>query len=235
LITVDDREATQHPEVTTLLSSPNVLRLEAGDYAFLNWQNEPIGIERAEINNLIAKIMDGELESQLRKAERLYKKFYLLTEGVWDGKNGRIASYKWKNYARVSGYLGSHRSGFQFDRMEAFLLGLDDMGVRRLYSANFEDSMRVVSIVQAKAQSPPEAHQLFKRINTLNLPVKLSDNPAVPRLMALVPRISEKTAVELIDTYETIWGIVRQPDTLLLGIDGFGKTHLKHLKENLGL
>jgi DNA integrity scanning protein DisA with diadenylate cyclase activity len=53
--------------------------------------------------------------------------------------------------------------------------------------------------------------------------------------MALCPRLSETTAIQLINTYGSIWGIVTSPEKDVLRTDGMGKTLLKRLKENIGV
>jgi len=124
IITVDDREVEKHRDIPIYLPGCQVQRLEAGDYAFNDYDTNPVGIERCEISNLMQKLNSGELESQLRIAEELYAKFYLLVEGVWDEDDNAVQSYKRVTMNlrghHVKAYIATKRHGFfQYDRLQA--------------------------------------------------------------------------------------------------------------------
>ena len=233
LITVDDREVMQHPSIAKRLISPTVVsRLSAADFAFMNVHDQLVGIERCEINNFIQKIYSGELESQLRKAEMIYHKMYLLLEGVFDNHEGYLSVYK----KSPKGYFSSRISkATRYESILAMEIRLIEMGVHIIHTPNFECSMLMVQILFNQEKKLESEHTLFHKIQAPQIPKKLSDNPAVPRLMSLVPRLSENTAVTLINKYKTIWGILAISEVELLQIPGFGKTLIHRLKENLGL
>ena len=239
MITCDDREITQHPEIPTFLPNCQIQRLVAGDYAFLDYKNDPVGIERCEVSNLMQKLESGELESQLRMAEELYTKFYLLTEGVWDkDKDGAVRSYKFVDMKlkgkKVPAYVHYRRhSFFQYNRLTSAIVRLEEMGLKILpTSPNFACSMELIKLLATKLAEPPEASKMFTSSRTMKLPTKLTKNPAVPMLMSLCPRLPETVAIKLIAEYGNIIGVLIAKD---IKVDGFGKVLQERLRENVGL
>lgn len=232
MITIDRREITQHPDIPDLIELPFVEdTLDSGDYAFLNYNNEPVGIERCEVGNLIQKLRSGELESQMLKCQANYSSIILLTEGVYDSVQGFLSVHK----EGQRGYFRSHiYPHTRYDYTMASLIRLSDMGIEIVHSPNFGCSMVVVRTIYNQRTKPEEEHSLFKRIRPIKIPVKLSANPAVPKLMALCPRLPEKTAIRLINKYSSIWNILSTPDSELLGVEGMGKGLLAKLKEGVG-
>ncbi len=237
MITADDREVTQHPDIPTYLPGCNIQRLDAGDYAWLDCDSNPVGIERCEVGNLMQKLNSGELENQLRVAEELYDKFYLLVEGVWDEDDNQVQSYKHitmklKGHA-IKAYVSTKRHGFfQYDRLQAFLIRIEEMGIRLLPSPNFPCSMRIIRLLELKQSEPQEGHKLFTSTSAIRIPTKFTKNPAVPRLMSLCPRLPEKVAIQLINDYGSIIGILMAKD---IQVEGFGKTLQERLRQNVGL
>lgn len=242
MITVDDREVTEHPDIPTMLPGCQVQRQET-DYMFLTVSSEVCGVERSEVGNLIQKIVSGELERQVRLASEVCNLFYLLPEGVWDEEAGKVISYRKKlvylpaHNRREYAYILSHRyDSYQYDSLASLLIRLEQMGVRLLpASPNFMCSIRIIRLLETKLTEPPEARTLFRKVQSVLLPTKLTKNPAVPRLIALCPRLSEKTAVMLINKYETILNIVNAPESDVLRVDGMGATLLRRLKDNIGV
>jgi len=232
LITIDDREISEHPEILDLLDVPTVVqRLEAGDYAFLGVSNEPIGIERSEIGNLIAKLRSGALESQLRKCEEAYNTLYLLVEGVYDHVGGLLAVHRQSD----RGYYRNHiYPSTRYADITALLVRLEELGIRIVHSPNFDCSMKLVSIIYHQETKPEGGHSLFKKIRPIKIPVKASSNPAVPKLLALISRMPEKVAIRLINRYGTIWDILNAPDEELLAVEGLGRGLLERMKREVG-
>jgi ERCC4-type nuclease len=225
VLTVDDREATQHPNVQELLKPvpTKVERLDSADYAYLDQSGLAVGIERCEVGNLLQKLRDGELETQLTRCEEQYSVIYLLVEGVYDGD--LVAVYKPSH----SGYFRSHvYPNTRYEYIAGSLAGLDRMGIRIIQAATFECSMKMI-----KELYKPE-HGLFKKIRAISIPVKMSSNPNVPMLMALCKRMPERVAIQLIGKYTNIWTILHTEDKELLEVDGFGKTLLSRFKESVG-
>jgi len=94
--------------------------------------------------------------------------------------------------------------------------------------------MVVVRTIYQQRTKAPEDHSLFKKIRPINIPVKLSSNPAVPKLMTLCPRLGEKVAIRLVNQFESIWNILHVGDNELLEVEGFGKGLLDKLKKGVG-
>lgn len=232
MITVDDREIQEHSDIPELLELPMTIdRLDAGDYAFLDFYNEPTGIERCEISNLVQKLRSGELEDQMVKCDKAYSHIILLAEGVYDQVQGFLAVHG----ESTRGYFRKHiYPHTRYDYAVASLIRLSEMGIEVIYSPNFACSMVVIRTIYQQRTKPEEEHSLFKRIRTIKIPVKLSSNPAVPRLMALCPRLPEKVAIRLINQFDTIWNILSTPDGELLGVEGMGKGLLDKLKKGVG-
>lgn len=232
MIKIDDREVTQHPDIPVELGIPTIVeRMLAGDYAFLDSQGNAEGIERCEIGNFVQKLQSGELEEQLYKMERLYRKVILLVEGVYDDFNSLLAVHKQseRGYYRTRIYPTT-----RYDRIVGALVGISELGVEVVHTANIDSTMTMIRTIYKQRTRPMEDRTLFKRIRVLKMPVKLSANPAVPRLMALGSRMPEKVAIALVYKYSTIWNVLHTPDKELLAIDGMGKGLLQKLKQNIG-
>ena len=239
MIIVDDREAKEaeeHHDIT--ISSPGVLgtpcaveRLEAGDYAFLDRDNQPTGIERSEIGNLIQKLRSGELEEQMLKCQKNYASIILLIEGVYAQHGGLLAVHRKGNRGYFRTHIYPHT---YYDTIKAIEVRLSEMGIEIIYSPNFECSMSVIRTIYNQRTKPEEEHTLFKKIRAIKIPMKLTSNPAVPKLMALCPRLPEKIAIRLINKHGSIWNILHVDDSELLEIEGFGKGLLDKLKREVG-
>lgn len=234
MITIDDREVTEHPEIREIFTVPiKVERLDSADYAFLDRNFEPVGIERCEIGNLLQKIRNGELESQLTRCDEDYSHVMLLVEGVYDGIGGLIAHYHKGRDGNV--YFRSRiEPNFRYREVKALLSRLSELGIELMDTPNFSSSVEVIETIYAQRTKPEEAHTLFKKLRPLRIPVKASSNPAVPKLLALCPRLPEKVAISLIFKYSSIWQVLNTPDDELLEMDGFGNTLLRRLKDGIG-
>lgn len=233
MITIDRREIQQHQDIPELIEIPFVVdTLEAADYAFLNYKNEPLGIERCEVGNLVQKLRSGELESQMLKCQANYSSIILLTEGVYDSVQGFLAVHGEGGRGYFRKHIYPHT---RYDYTIASLIRLSDMGIEIIHSPNFECSMVVVRTIYNQRTKAEEEHKLFQRIRVPKFPVKISSNPSVPRLLGLCPRMGEKVAVRLINRYDSIWAIASTNEKELLEIEGFGKTLIKRFKDNLGV
>jgi len=234
MLVIDDREMTQHPEIPSLLSIPiHVIRLEAADYSFLNRNNEPVGIERCEVGNLMQKIRSGELEAQLIRCDESYSDVILLTEGVYDHVGGFLAHYR-KTREGNAYYRNRIEPNFRYSEVKALEVRLSELGIEVMGTPNFACSISLIKTIYQQRTKPEEQHTLFKKVRAVRIPVKMSANPAVPMLMTLCNRLGEKVAIRLIHRYNTIWGILHAPDDELLEVEGFGKGLLLKLKQSVG-
>lgn len=232
MIIIDDREVTQHPKLPEELGIPNrVERLEAGDFCFLGRGNESVGIERTEIKNLVQKLRIGELESQLYKCQECYSSVILLVEGVFDELSGLLAVH---NKGNRGYYRNQVYPRTTYELIVAVLIRLSEMGIELIFSPNFSCSVRIVRLIYQQRTKEEEEHSLFKKIRKVNLPVKLTTNENVPKLMALVPRIPERVAIRLIYKFDSIWGVLHAEDKELLEVDGMGKGLVSNLKRSIG-
>lgn len=232
MLTIDRREITEHPDIPDLIELPfTVDTLDAGDYAFLDCNSQPVGIERCEIGNLVQKLRSGELESQMTKCDEAYSSIILLTEGVYDSVQGFLSVHGESGRGYFRKHIYPHT---RYDYPIAELVNLSDMGVELIHSPNFACSMIVVRTIYNQRTKPEAERSLFRKIRAINIPVKLSSNPAVPKLLSLGGRMPEKVAIRLINRYENIWNIVHTPDEELLQIEGLGKGLLQKLKEGIG-
>lgn len=229
---VDDREITQHPEIPFLLGMKVcVLRLDAADFCFLDRDKKPVGIERSKISNLIEKLRSGELEYQMRKCQELYPSIILLVEDVYDRMGDFLAIYKKGNrgYFRNYVYPRTH-----YKVAKAVEISLSGMGIEIIASPNLECSMEIVRLIYEHRTKKEEEHTLFKKVRRIKIPTKLTANPNVPRLMALIPHIPERSAIMLIHKYDTIWNVLHAEDKELLEIDGVGKGLVRKMREGVG-
>lgn len=238
MMAVDTREvqeAQDHHDLfipDQLVGIPcSVQLLTAADYAFLDRDITPLGIERCEIGNLIQKMRSGELESQLLKCQVNYAKVILLIEGVYDQLEGLVATHKAGNrgYFRVHVYPHTY-----YDEVKALEVRLSELGVEVLSSPNFTCSMRLIRIIYNQRTKPEEEHTLFKKTRVIKIPTRWTTNPAVPKLMTLIPRLPEKVAIDMIDKFGSIWEILHAEESYLLEVEGFGKGGLKRLRDGMG-
>jgi ERCC4-type nuclease len=232
MITIDDREVTQHPEIRTQLQVPHrVERMDSGDYAFLDRNSEPLGIERCEIGNFVQKIRSGELEEQMYRCQDNYANVVLLVEAIHDDMGGLLAVYKDGNRGYFRTHVYPHTT---YDFVEAVKVRMSELGIEVFETPNFACSMRLISIIYEQRTKPESAHTLFKRTRIVKMPTKLTNNPNVSRLMSIVPRLSEKTAIGIIHKYGNIWNVIHADEKDILTIDGVGKGTLIKIKECIG-
>lgn len=230
MVIIDDREINQHPEIADLLGiSFSVQRLDAGDFCFLDVNNEVVGIERCTVNNFVQKLMDGQLESQMYKCQEQFSSVILLIEGVCDSHKDLLALYKKGNNAYFR-YMVYPR--LMYKSILAAIVSLSNMGVEIITTANFECTMEAIRLIYASRTRTE--HTLFKKTRKIRLPVKSSANPSVPRLMAIVPRLSEKAAVRLMYKFDTIWNVLHAEDKELMEIEGVGRGVVRRIKEAVG-
>jgi len=231
---IEHRHIASVAELSTLIGIPVVEdTLDAGDFAFLNRYNEPVGIERCEIRNLMQKIRSGELEAQLVRCDENYSNVILLTEGVYDHVAGFLAHYK-KTREGNSYYRNRIEPNFRYSEVKALEIRLSELGIEVMGSPNFVCSMSLIETIYQQRTKPEEQHTLFKKVRAVKIPVRMSANPAVPKLMALCPRLPEKVAIRLIYQYNSIWTILNTPDEMLLEVEGFGRGLLDKLKKGVG-
>lgn len=233
MIVIDDREVTQHPTIPKLLDLPDIkiVRLDAADYSFLNSRDEPVGIERSEIGNLLQKLRSGELESQMGKCSEAYSSIILLVEGVYDEVQGFLAIHRQSERGYFRNHIYPHT---KYDYTMASIIRLSEMGIEVIPSPNFECSMSVIRVIYQQRTKPEEEHQLFRRIRPINIPVKLSSNPTVPKVLALGRRMPEKVAIRLVNKYGSIWNIIHTSDEELLQVEGIGRGLIQRLKQSIG-
>jgi ERCC4-type nuclease len=205
--------------------------LDASDYAFLDYKNEPIGIERCEVSNLIQKFRSGELEDQLYRCQDMFKSVILLEEGIYDEVDKLLATYKKGNTAYFRDFVYPRT---QFTDIKELEVRLSEMGIEIIHSPNFICSIATIRLIHNLRTKPDDKRSMFKKVRVVHLPTKLTANPAVPRLMSLVPHLSEKAAIGLINKYDTIWAVLNAPDRELLEIEGVGKGTLANLKKSIG-
>jgi ERCC4-type nuclease len=233
MITIDDREIVQHgEEIKELLKTPyKVERMDSADYAFLDRNGNPVGVERCEIGNLNQKIHSGELEQQITRMVDAYNTVILLVEGVYDQVDGLLAHYK----KSERGYFRVRVEPFtRYADVRAVTIRLSELGIELLETPNFACSMLLMDALFKNRTKPEASHTMFKSTRKPVLPTKLTSNPAVPRLLALCPRLGEKVAIRLINQYGSIWAILNTAETELLQVEGFGKTSLTNLKKGVG-
>jgi len=232
MITVDDREVTQHPDIIQRLKTPvTVQRLDSADFAFLNRNFEPVGIERCELGNLLQKIRSGQLEEQLIRCVQDYNHVILLIEGVYDTLSGQVVHYK---KGDKSYYRNRIEPSFTTNELEALLVRLSELGIEVMWSPCFEYTMQKIDTIFAQRTKPEEEHTFFRKTRAIRIPVKNTANPSVPMLMALCPRLPEKTAIQLIYKYDTIWNVLNADPKELVQVEGFGKGLMKKLLQGVG-
>ena len=232
MLTIDRREIQEHEDIPELIGVPfTVETLDSGDYCFLTRRSEVLGIERSEINNLMQKLWSGELEAQLVRCSEQYNSVMLLVEGVYDEVAGYLAVYKQtdKGY-----YRNRICPNTKYADIMAVLSRLSELGIEVIQTPNFAASMTCIRTIYGQRNKPEDEHSLFKRTRAIQIPTKLTNNPAVPKLMALCPRLGEKVAIRLINKYNTIWEIIHAEDAELLNVEGMGKGLLQNLKKGLG-
>ncbi len=231
-LTVDSREVVQHPEIPQELGIPCIVRrLDEGDYIFLDRNTDPLGIERCEIGNFVQKVRSGELESQLYRCQDSFKTLILLLEGMYDSVGGLLAIYKRGN----RGYFRAHvYPSTTFKYVKATEVKLSEFGIEVVHTPDFQSSLETIKTIFEQRTKPEVESTLFKRTRAIKMPVKMTNNPAVPRLMSLIPRLSEKTAILLIHKYTSIWNLIHAEEADILEVDGVGKGTVQKLKENIG-
>jgi len=233
MIVVDRREMGEHPDIPGLLSLQiRVETLDSADYAFLTTEGA-LGIERCEIQNFIQKLRSGELEDQLVRCADQYQTVFVLIEGVFDQVSGYISNYR-KDENRGSYWRTRIDPSVRYAEVASALVRLSQLGFEVIQTANFEVSMLAIKAIYEQRTKTEEEHHMFKSSRSPKVPSRLTNNPKVPMLMALCPRLPEKTAIRLINKYETLFNIMFAEEEELLQVEGFGRTLLRRLKDNFG-
>jgi ERCC4-type nuclease len=207
------------------------MTLETSDYAFLDRDNNAVGIERCEINNFVQKLASGELEAQMYRCASEFSTTVLLIEGIYNHTSGFLTTFREGDRGYFRNRISPH---LRYDAVLASMLRLSEFGIELVHTPNFNCSMIAVSLLYIQRTESTDLSMLFRKIRTVKLPVKLSSNPAVPKLMALGSRVPEKVAIELIGKYGSIWNVLHTPDEELLQIKGFGKGLLESIKKGVG-
>ena len=235
-ITVDDREITQHPDIPQKLTTPVIVqRMDAADFAFLDRANDPVGIERCEIGNLIQKMRDGELESQLIRCDENFSSVFLLVEGVFDFMPGDGVLSHFKKTREGNGYYRSRIEPFtKLVEVYSLLVRLSELGIEVVTTANFDCSMLMVDTIYKQRTKPEDAHTMFRKVRKVAIPSKLSTKPEVPMLLALCPRMPDKVAIRLLMQFETIWGVLNATPAELTQVEGMGKGLVDRLLKGVG-
>lgn len=232
MLLIDRREVQEHPDIPSKIDIPHIIdTLYAGDYAFLDARQEPLGIERCEIGNYIQKLRSGELESQMNRCDESYMSIILLIEGVFDSVDGFLATYRLGRRGYFRTHIYPHT---RFESVMSSLIRMSELGIEVIFSPNFDSTLDLVKAIYVQRTKPEEEHSLFKRVRAIKIPVKLTNNPSVPRLMALCPRLPEKTAIRLINRFDTIWNVLNTSDEEILKVEGMGKGLLTTLKGGVG-
>ena len=238
MIVVDSREVGEHPDLVDELGKYNIDiaidRLDAADYVFVAWGSKLTGIERAEVSNLVQKMKSGELEEQLTRCAEQFSSVILLVEGIDHTIGDNLATYKGTkdHKAFYRNYVFPHTTLVELKALES---RLSQLGFEVLHATDFTCSMATIAAIYHNRTKPPEAHKLFMGIRKPTIPVKMSNNPSVPKLLALCDRMPEKVAIRLIYEYKTVWGVLNTPDKELLGVEGMGRGLLARLRKGVGM
>lgn len=232
MIIIDDREHTQHKNTQRLLAPipTKVERLEAADFAFLNHATEPVGIERCHVTNFLQKLRDGEMESQLRRCQQDYSQVILLLEGIYDEVSGLLALY---NVTKSGHFRYKVFANTQWAYIQGCKVRLSSMGIEIIEAHSFEASMDTVRMIYNQRTKPNTEQQMFRHTRRMALPTKLTNNPSVGRLMGLIPRLPEKTAILIMQKFGSLWNVLLASDQELMGVNGVSKTTVKKLREVL--
>ena len=198
---------------------------------FLGTGNEVTAIERCKVGNLLQKLHSGELESQLRKCQENYAHIILLVEDVNDKVGKLLAVHRCgdRGYFRVKVYPMTY-----YSYIKATEIRLQEMGIEYIDSPNYSCTIDIIKTIYEQRTKTEDKHTLFKSARKVAIPTRYTKNPAVSKLLALCPRLSEKTAIGLVERYGTIWAILNTDDKELMEVDGFGKTLLQRLKDGVG-
>ena len=230
MITIDDREYTQHPDIEKLLDPipVKVERMEAADYAFLNCDNEPVGIERCEVSNFVQKLRDGELESQLRKCQNNYKNVIVMIEGVFDELEGFLALYRASDncFYRYKVFPNT-----RWSYVQGCIIRLSSMGIEIIETSDFPLSMNTIKLLYNQRTKPEKDHHLFKYTRRIAIPTKLTSDPTVSRLMSLIPRLPEKTAIRMVHRFGSLLNIILASDEELMEVEGVSKITVNKLRD----
>lgn len=154
---------------------------------------------------------------------------------MYDGEKELLTTYK--KAARKAIYYQNHTyDRSRYDYVVAAEIRLSELGLEVIHSPNFKATMTVISTIFNQRTKPEEEHTLFKRTRALKMPVKLTKNPLVPKLMAVgAPGFPEKVAIRLTQKFGGLYGIMLANDEDILAVEGMGKGLLYKLKKGMGI
>lgn len=241
--TCDDREPKKPQSIVQLIEAQGVDaefdRLDVGDYMSFDRDEELILVTRKS-SDLLSSVFDGHFSDELDGCLNMIDSYgggrlFFLLEGPWANFGSGLAHFK-----RTGGDWFRKGAVHSCDRtmLPNLQVSLQTAGIFMVCTTNLvETSEALVAIWQRGQEGWPTTITQGRKRPAL----KWSKDSRVSKLMALTPKLPEKTAKAMITQFGDIGAIVdeaRKEYKLkskhpLLQVEGFGPTLLKNLRDSL--
>jgi len=226
MLTVDDREARQHPVYLAWLKSQlgheniETKRLDFADYTFtgqfmegLGKGREPtIGVECSTPSDLAGKVTSGRLAFQLSgMLERYDVSILLITNTVTSDKFGHV-------------FLPGSPSTLEFDRLNDILFAAQCHGVIVVYCRNGSSVEKRLVQMYRYWKRPYDEHKTFRPQNLIPKVTMPTGTPLDSRVQALMcwPSVGEDRAQQALHRFGSIRTIALLSEQELKTIPGWG-------------
>lgn len=216
-LVVDSREQNNVRKVLDQYGIKYKLRtLDTGDYLIKNKEGHEVLLERKQMTDFISSMMDGRLESQMRRMSQHPMPMLLLT--------GSFAEYR--KYAKTTKLTADHVIG-------------------AVASCVVKYGLRCVMWVQSADNKPHAtgvvlATRVMKKISEGKLdkipPRKIKGKHSLPQveILHILCGIPVNVAEELLTKFGSVRSVIDGNDEDLLTVRGMGRTRLLKMRKLLG-
>lgn len=237
MIMVDSRAGSV--ELLALLppESCKKVTLEAADVAFFGYGPDgpmtmPIGIEYKTAKEALQCMHSGRLVGeQLPKCSQLYRRVYLLIEGVYkEGPEGELLFQGWKDSRPVWNSY-SKATYTQFDNWLNSVVEVGQVHLKRSMD-RVESAAQIYNLYRFWTKEY-ESHKSLMKFSKGQEPTLLS-KPSVKRMVAAqIPGIGYELSGRVADYFPNILAMVNAEEREWTSINGIGKTKAKKIYSSL--
>ena len=232
MIQIDYREPQEIKDTLAKLLPTSVENMEAGDYAFIWYNMNSVGIARKEIKDFVSSLNSAWLDEDLNKCIRAFDYVFLVIEGVWDTlEGGELVVYKPSKDKKYF-YRNMYAANMEVSRLYAAIESLHDQGIMVRFTCSMAGTARFIESLYKRKE---EKHTLLHRYAKPRLPTLWTPDPYVRMLLSLPGiRLGEKQAKALLAKFNTPWGVLNASEKELKEVEGIGEGTVKQLYDCIG-
>ena len=242
MLYVDDREPrpnAKYPDrqdMVELLTKQEVpariTHLEVGDYQFYDRDGGLILVSRKG-SDLLQSVFEGHFQDELNRCCNLVKSYgdgrvFALFEGPWECVKDGVVWCQSDGWALTQ---AARPHATQHNTILGIELSLQLDGIMVMHTNSiYETSVALATLYKRSQEGWPSTMTKGRKLP----PLLRTRDVRVARLMALVDRLPEKVALQLLQKWDNIGAILEMSvvdPSPLLSVKGFGPTLLQNLRE----